>query len=364
MLLLLFLAHTGCTPKYEPRVYDAPKSESEFTKPLPPIPSRRPPMMGGNAIPLEYRRILGAVIPYDSVAYFLISTDTIDRLQLVDADFRTVVERFDIDVAKQELRFDLPPGWAVKWRSGEFSMAELNVDIPKGKPIQFTVTELSKPTDPADWKPYLLANINRWRGKLELPETDLAGLERDIPRIPRQGRTLPGYIFDAQGSGQSTHPAASTPQSKQTPVADAALRLSYNKPDAWEAGVEKPFRLATFNFSSGDRAGEVSIVKANNSPLDNAKMWCQQVHTDIDETIIQQMAEKSIGEAQDIQAGSAKGKLYSILPSGSNAPKGFLIAAIPTNEAECIFVKVTADPQSLDEQKPNLIRFVNSLRWE
>jgi hypothetical protein len=322
-------------------------------------------MMASSAIPLENRRILGAAIPYENVAYFLKATDTVARLQAVESELRSVVERFDVDVQNREFKFSLPEGWTAKWRDGDVAFAEFNVQVPNDKPIQFTVTELSKPSDVNQWRSYLLGNINRWRGQLQLPETTLEALDREIPVIPRMGHALPGYIFDGRGSanatGENSSPVVNIPTNNSPPNSD---KLGFDKPDGWEAAPARPPRLASFRFKNGDRAGEVSVVKANNAPLENAKMWYQQIVQNATETSVIPLAEKAVQEAEDVQAVSGSGKLYSIRSAENAADKGFLIAALPTSESECLFVKVTADLQSLDEQKPNLLRFINSLRWE
>lgn len=360
--LFALLGVPGCGPNLEPRVYDAPKIASEFVKQPPELPARRGPMMSSaSSIPLENRRILSAAIPFENEAYFLKTTDTIDRLNFVTSDFRSVVEKFDIDPAKRELRCDLPSGWNFRWRDSDIALAEINVDVPSGKPVQFTVTQLPRPNGVEAWSQYLLENINRWRGQLSLPNIDLSKIEQDVAIIPRAGSSLPGYVFDARGSSESAGPKT------EAPMASAAAKSSkfiYDKPDSWIEGAARPPRLATFTFGDASRPGEVAVSKANNAPVANASMWFQQIVANASEETVKELAEKAVQAAEDIHAGNTAGKLYSIRSSDQTAPRAFLVAAIPTSETESIFVKVVSDPASLDEQKPNLIRFVNSLRWE
>ncbi len=384
----------GCSPRYEARVYDAPKTESEFVGNPPAMasaPRQAPPMMGASSIPLTERRILGAVIPYENVAYFLKATDKIERLALAESDFRTVVERFAIDPDKREMNFQLPENWTSKWREdgGQFNViAEFNVKAGSGPPIKFTVTELSKPADLASWDSYLLVNINRWRGQLQLPETDLIALQNQLPSIKREGFALPAYIFDATGAGSATSPPAVTPPSASPPSAsppaaappaasspaaaspspptsESPLKLAYEKPDSWEIQAAKPFRLATFKIANGERPGEVVVSLAKDSPVPNAEMWFEQVLQREDKDIIGPLAAKSVNDAEEIQAGTRPGKLYSIRSGDEATSPVLLVAAIPTGENEiCLFVKLKADLRTSEEQKSNLLSFVNSLRWE
>ena len=383
----------GCSPRYEARVYDAPKTETEFVREPPAMatsPRQSPPMMGASTIPLSERRILGAVIPYKDVAYFLKATDKTERLALAESDFRTVVERFAIDTEKREMNFQLPENWTSKWRDdgGQFNViAEFNVKAGSGEPIKFTVTELSKPADVAAWDSYLLVNINRWRGQLQLPETDLVAIRNELPSIKREGFALPATIFDATGAGNAASTGAGTaastgagtaastgastaasppaPASAILPTPESPLKLAYEKPDSWEIQAAKPFRLATFKIANSERSGEVVVSLAKDSPVPNAEMWFEQVLQRDDKAIIRPLATKSVNEAEEIQAGTRPGKLYSIRSGDEATAPVLLVAAIPTGENElCLFVKLKSDLRTSEEQKSNLLSFVNSLRWE
>ena len=329
-------------------------------------PRQAPPMMGASNIPLSQRRILGAVIPYQDVAYFLKATDKTERLALAESDFRTVVERFAIDTEKREMKVQLPENWTFRWRDdgGQFNViAEFNVKTGSGEPIKFTVTELSKPADVAAWDSYLLVNINRWRGQLQLPETDLVAIQNELPSIKREGFALPATIFDATGAGTAASPTP--PASTNLPTSESSLKLAYEKPDSWEIQAAKPFRLATFKIANSERPGEVVVSLAKDSPVPNAEMWFEQVLQRDDKAIIGPLATKSVNEAEEIQAGTRPGKLYSIRSGDEATSPVLLVAAIPTGEIElCLFVKLKSDLRTSEEQKSNLLSFVNSLRWE
>jgi hypothetical protein len=345
-------------------------------------PRQSPPMMGASTIPLSERRILGAVIPYKDVAYFLKATDKTERLALAESDFRTVVERFAIDTEKREMNFQLPENWTFKWRDdgGQFNViAEFNVKAGLGEPIKFTVTELSKPADLAAWDSYLLVNINRWRGQLQLPETDLVAIQKELPSIKREGFALPATIFDATGAGSAAATGAGNaaspeagnaaspplPASTSLPTPESPLKLVYEKPDSWEIQAAKPFRLATFKIANSERSGEVVVSLAKDSPVPNAEMWFEQVLQRDDKAIIRPLATKSVNDAEEIQAGTRPGKLYSIRSGDEATSPVLLVAAIPTGENElCLFVKLKSDLRTSEEQKSNLLSFVNSLRWE
>jgi hypothetical protein len=143
------------------------------------------------------------------------------------------------------------------------------------------------------------------------------------------------------------------------------LKLVYEKPDSWEIQAAKPFRLATFKIANSERPGEVVVSLAKDSPVPNAEMWFEQVLQRDDKAIIRPLATKSVNEAEEIQAGTRPGKLYSIRSGDEATAPVLLVAAIPTGENElCLFVKLKSDLRTSEEQKSNLLSFVNSLRWE
>ncbi len=382
-----FGCFAGCNPNYEARVYDAPKVESQFVRQPstnPEVPVRRPgPMMGKSAIPLQDRRILAAAIPEGSVVFFLKSTDTIERLNRVQANFRSVVERFAIDLPNQKLLFDLPEGWSVRWRENDIAKAELNINMGSEKPVMFTITDLSKPEDQKGWEQYLLSNINRWREQLSLAPIDFATLDQQLPKIEREGASLPSYIFDNTGansptSGQSAEPAAPAGNTSVTPgpsgpaaqpiappiANQSPVKLVYDKPETWELLPARDFRLASFKILS-EGGGEVVVSMAKDSPLQNAKMWSEQILQSDDEAKIDELANKVLAEAEDISAGDRPGKLVSIRASDEPTSSTLIIASIPTGENEiCLFVKMKSELKTSEIEKANLIRFINSIRWE
>ena len=215
MIIAAIAAFLGCSREYQARSYDAPKVESEFVKGREPKPRQAlPPMMGGSRIPLLERRILGAVIPDNSHVYFVKATDRTTQLATAESAFRTVVETFAIDPASGSPKFELPSGWSMNLLDNTNAgiglaemIAEINYEAPSGR-IRFTVSKYDKPAETAAWESYLLSQINRWRGQLELPPMTVPDLQRELPTIPRDGAALPAYLFDANGVGSAS---SSTP---------------------------------------------------------------------------------------------------------------------------------------------------------
>ena len=381
LIIAAFAAFLGCSREYHARSYDAPKVESEFVKGREPKPRQAlPPMMGGSRIPLPERRILGAVIPDNNHVYFVKATDRATQLASAESAFRTVVEAFAVDPASGSPKFELPPGWTLNLLDNANAgiglaemIAEINYEAPAGR-IRFTVSKYDKPAETAAWENYLLSQINRWRGQLELPPTTVSDLQRELPTIPRDGAAMPAYLFDANGdgaSGSTATPAVSTPPVSAEPAIPAppsarpALKLTYDKPDAWELQPPKPYREATFKVTKEGKEAEITVSTARDIPVQNAGMWLSQTISVNDQATLESLALKTVEQAETLQVGTKTAKLYSIRASDQPDARSLLVVAIPMGEGGMsMFVKLNCELRMMEEEKSTFLSFVNTLRWE
>ena len=341
-----------------------------------------PPMIGASKIPLQDRRILGAVIPDANNVYFVKATDRIARVASAELAFRSIVERFAIDPGTGSPKFDLPTGWSLKLldnANAGIGLAEMIAEInfeAIGGPMRFTVSKYDRPTERDAWEDYLLSQINRWRGQLELAPISVSDLQNELPIIPRDGAALPAYIFDEKGAEAGTSPSnvqpptiPSEPSVNQTqsiqPSTKSSLKLVYDIPVGWELQAARPYREATFKVTKEAKEGEVTVSTAKDSPAQNAAMWIGQVMPNNDPTTYEALAKKTVDEAEPIQAGTKAAKLYSIRASDQPDARSLLVVAIPMgNDGMSIFVKLNCELRMMEEVKSTFLSFVNSLRWE
>lgn len=380
---------TGCEPAPEVRVYVAPKVESEFVS-VPGLPKSDGTVQSSEstipriAPPKTARRMLGAVIPIKDGVYFIKATDSPETLESLVSAMHTVVERFDIDPATGLPKLELPEGWSVKPRN-DIAFAEFNVTAA-GVPVKFTVTRLEMPSAEG-WNDYLLGNINRWRGQLALAPWSVEEMGSQLEKVARNGSELPGYLFDATGtgsgamggpaSGQRPGPNALTPNLPNAvpPSAPASassgaaskppIAIKYETPESWQLAADRPFRLATFDVKTSAGTGEVAVSMAVNDPAQNTLMWQQQISSGAPEDQVKTLAEQVVANAEDIPAGKRTAKLYTIRASEQADAPTLLVAAIPMEQDNLsVFVKLKTDLRSSEEQKANFLKFVNSLSWE
>jgi hypothetical protein len=268
--------------------------------------------------------------------------------------------------------------------------AKVAISIADGeKPVMMTVTKLAASTDPADWPTYLREQFNRWRGQLQLAPQSIEELMKELAEVPRAGSSIPAYVFDQNGAastasvpaGSKTTEPATTATASKLPTAPvngpsaiessrnlAATRpeLKYDLPDGWELmPPQNAFRIATLRIKTGGDDGEVVISQAMDSPIENCKMWSEQILKTDDPAVIGPQAEKAVEAAEKIPSGDLEAKLYTIRVANDPEAIGLLIAVIPSQKAQApFFVKLKSSNRIADEQKPNLLRFVQSLREE
>jgi len=337
-------------------------------------------MMGSSRIPLDDRRILGAVIPDGGNVYFVKATDRIAQLASAASEFRSIVEQFAIDPGTGAPKLELPQGWTVKQLDNANAgiglaemIAEINFEAAEGR-IRFTVSKYERPKEKSMWDEYLLSQINRWRGQLELPPITVSELQKELPTIPRQGEPLPAYLFDAQGGVagvSSPGPKSPAEPNRQAdvqpsvPPAIPSIKLVYEKPEGWELQPARPYREATFKLTKDAKVGEVTVSTARDAPVQNAAMWVGQVLPNNEPATLESLAIKTVDEAETFQAGTKTGKLYSIRASDQPDARSLLVVAIPmANDGMSMFVKLNCELRMMEEEKSTFLSFVNSLRWE
>jgi hypothetical protein len=330
---------------------------------------------------MEEKRILGAVFPYLGYGYFLKITDTISRIEGLKAPFAEVVAKFTVDPQSYAPTSELPEGWKLAPGDG---IADAKVEIPApdgGKPVVMTVTKLNAPAAESEWKGYLKEQLDRWNGQVGLGGLSIEEWETQLVRVDRPDSTVPAYIFDRDGShtksgsipkGEGQESAASGASTSKSPLAaggapsgSAPPRLQYETPEGWVAQASSPFRMATFRIGPEGSDSEVVVSQALDVPLENCKMWAQQVTKKEEASVNEAIAEKAVADSELIPAGEKQAKVYRIYASEDLESNCLVIASIPVNDQGLsIFVKLRSTLKTAQEQNENLLRFVNSLRWE
>lgn len=182
MLLLV----AGCGPDEKIVRYTVDKPP-----PLEPLASADP--HAGLSLPAKPSgeptdRMLGAVIPATPQGWFFKLSGPKEAVAALEETFVGLVKsvRFDAD---GKPAWTLPDGWTQE-PGNQIRYATLRIpasEKPPGKPLEVTVTALPNSGD--DNASYVLQNVNRWRGQLQLPSVSQEQLAAESSEVKLEGAT-------------------------------------------------------------------------------------------------------------------------------------------------------------------------------
>jgi len=166
-----FVAATGCNPPGGVRTYAAPR-ETPNTTPAPVAPVTPPAAVAAVEGP-DKSRTLGVIIPVGpDGARFIKFSGAIDFVTSLEPKFNEFVGTVRLANAAATPTYTVPAGW-VENPPRQFVPKSFTVG-PKDTP-QVTLTDSIGGT--------LLANVNRWRTEVGLPEIKDADLANSVTEI-------------------------------------------------------------------------------------------------------------------------------------------------------------------------------------
>ncbi len=155
----------GCNPPETVRNYNAPRETPAAPAPAPP-----PPVVADGT---DKSRMLAVIIPIGpNNARFIKFSGAIDKVTAAEGKFSEFVGSFRLTDPTAAPTYTVPAGWSEN-PAGQFVSKSFTVG-PEGTP---RVT-LSDPIGGT-----LLANVNRWRSEVGLPEVTEADLPKSVTEI-------------------------------------------------------------------------------------------------------------------------------------------------------------------------------------
>ncbi|HUS39306.1 MAG: hypothetical protein WBF93_04910 [Pirellulales bacterium] len=309
-------------------------------------------------------RMLVAMFPRGDDAWFFKLAGATDRVANHAADFRTFVQsvRFEDNGAGNPV-WSRPETW--RERLGGDTMRFATLDIPGDlDDLELTVVRLPvKQTDPQQ---YLLENVNRWRGQMQLPPVDKDGLTKAIEAltIADQNAVLVDLIgnkqsaspmqapFMGRGMAGVEQPARGTPQTGH----DSSV-LDCEPPSAW-----KPARLgmmdsALYRVTDGERKIDIAVRSAGGNLLDNINRWRGQIQ--LDSINAKQLAES----LTPITVDGHQGNYIELGGNGSGTDKAILGVVVKTGDTTWFF-KLRGDAELAQRERDNFRDFAKSVRFK
>ncbi len=262
----------------------------------------------------------------------------------------------------------LPAGW--RQQAGGGSMRFATLKIPgSDPPLELTVVPLGITHE--DEQQYLLENLNRWRGQMQLPPIAKQALPAEIEKRDVAGRQA--IVMDMVGNLQSVsrilpprlagrRSAPGRPGSRPArtgpPVEghDPSV-LACQPPSGW-----RPLRLglmdkALYEVRDGERQIAISVRSAGGQLLDNINRWRDQVR------LAPISAERLAAELQPFTVDDHEGKYIEISGPSDAAAAESIYGVVVDVAGRRWFVKMQGNAQLAVREKDNFRAFAASLRF-
>jgi hypothetical protein len=339
----------------------------------------------------------------DQTWYFKV----VGPMATVDANATKIEEFFQtikIPTGAAKPEWKTPDGWEEQGASG---MRAATLMIPaEDKKLEMSVIPLPTTGAPGE----LLANVNRWRGQMQLPPTDEKGLEGSIKQVKAGdvpitivdlrgkasagGMTAPfagGGPFSggarppfAGGAGQTNPPTAggatepelppghppidgSQPGSNPPVSESRSAPFKFEAPAAWQQQPATGMRKAAFIVKDGDRQAEITVIDLPASapsvadPLQNVNTWRSQIG-------LAPVTQEQIGDiVKKIEVDGKPSDYAELIPDSakpeeSQNGEATIAAAVPA-EGMIWFIKMRGNRDVVVAQRDNFKSFLDSIRF-
>ena len=321
--------------------------------------------------PDQDHRMLAAIAPHGSQNWFfkvMAPADVLGKEQLTD--FLTLIKSIEFgDGDDASPKWDLPEGWRERPGSGmRFATLEFTAG---GATQELTVTRLgARGGDNEDED--ILANVNRWRGQLQLEPISLEDMPKTTLRMPRKdggsavlinlvgrpgSRPMQGGApFAPFASGDRPRPAAAPPgggADERTPP------LTYDTPQEWLPGKVGGMRKAAFEVHDREQKIEITAIDlpaAGGAMLPNVNRWRDQVGL---APITQAELDRDL---KPISIGKLTGQRIELVGVEKEGRRQTIHGAIVTADDKAWFFKLQGDAALAERERERFIAFVESIR--
>jgi len=233
------------------------------------------------------------------------------------------------------------------------------------KPLEMSVIMLPRNED--DETAYILANINRWRGQLQLPPIKAGDLAAETKRVDLAGAhaTVVNIEGESSGDGMGAAPfaggAGRRPARAEAPAsAPQQAALEYKAPTGWEAQPIGGMRKAAFLVHDGDQKAEMTVIDleaAAGALLPNINRWRGQLQlspttqADLDR------------ELKKIPVGAVEGQYIELLGPKDTGPPKAMLGVVAVDGGKAWFFKFVGDAPLVLREKKHFEEFVRSVKF-
>jgi hypothetical protein len=334
--------------------------------------------------------MLAALVPHGSEAWSFKLAGPANAVEKYTEKFDALVQTVTFaDSTGGEPQWKLPEGWTQE--AGGAQMRFATVKIPDSQPpLELTVAKVS--WDSSGEAREMLANVNRWRGQMQLPligEDDLADETRSLKLAANQkaiavdltGRLKQGGMSPplASKAGKSDLPAGHPPVSEKTTGAktgggestgakklaqvatDPNLPFTYNLPNGWHSAPLKTFSVATFTIEKDSQKVEITATPFGGGAgglLNNVNRWRNLVHL---EPVSEGELESLLNPYKVDSRAAQLVRLFS--PKNSDAPLA-IVAVVADRDDTTWFFRMSGPPDFVEDQQSNFDKFMASIKFK
>ena len=322
----------------------------------------------GRSSATEPRELLAAIVPKSEDAWFFKLMGDPDKISQYKDDFRQLVS--SVSFAE-----DGKPKWQLpdKWSEGggrQFVYASLR---PSGdESLEVTVSPLAMPTQPdkldeAAWRKYVLDNVNRWRGQLQLSDQSWDEMARGLEPIKDLSiEKAPAYFVSLRGQADSGGGAGMGPMSGSTAAAlppsvngrSAPKEIKFELPSGWrEVPPASVITLNTFEADGPESSkATITLTSASGDTESNVARWNAQVGGQAEQ------ASAALKASEKLIVNDAPTEVVFV--SGPDAGSQAIMAAmIQWDSQSTLFAKLMGPTPAVESQREAFMTFVKSLKW-
>ena len=255
-------------------------------------------------------------------------------------------------------KWTLPDRWLEQPGSG-LRFATINTGQPG---LDVSIISLAAPQE-------ILANVNRWRGQLQLADIGEADMSENVEEIT-VGGVKASYVditgkMAAGGTGMSPpfaggRGAAPFADGQSGPITAASSSpvnpgLTFDPPDSWTPGRMNSMRKAAFDVKDDKGVAEftVSTLAAGGAALlPNVNRWLGQVG-------LPQVDDSGLSElVKDIDVGDIPSKYVELVGAEKST-----LAVVTLRDNTAWFFKMMGDAATVASEKSNFESFVKSVQF-
>lgn len=192
LVLITGLSVTGCGKTDQISSYQVPKpsellSENQVAREKPDTETRP-------------ARMLVAMLPQETKVWFFKLVGPVTEVAELDSAFTDFIDTVRFE--NSEPIWQLPENWSESLATNAFRYKTINIPGKnQDKPLEISVSNLG--SDAGANPEFLLPNLNRWRGQLNLPAVTMDELDKHIEKSEANGITR--IMIDLTGE-QSSNP--------------------------------------------------------------------------------------------------------------------------------------------------------------